>query len=280
MRVQIISELKIPLSLKIVPLEKVVLHEQTDPRRVEKLAQRLAADGRLSNPPMVVDTDNKYVVLDGATRITALKQMDYPHTVVQVVSENDGVSLNTWYHVVRDTSPAQLLKVLNDLPDVSIVESSSKTVLDDMYENRGLCYLHTADDKIYMVQPAFGINRHKALNRLVETYIGAGHITRTLNKNIDDLKNEYADLSTLVVFPKYTVEQVLQFARAGHVLPAGITRFIIPGRVLRLNTDLAYLKSADTPLSEKNEWLYRQLVDRLDKNGVRYYQEPVYLLDE
>ena len=98
MRVQTISQLKIPLSLKVVPLEKVVLHEKTDPRRVEKLAQRLAADGRLSNPPMVVATDGKYVVLDGATRITALKQMEYPHTVVQVVSEDDVEDLEA--HVV------------------------------------------------------------------------------------------------------------------------------------------------------------------------------------
>ena len=257
-----------------------MLHEQTDPRRVEKLAQRLATDGTLVNPPMVMVTNGKYIVLDGATRVTALKQMDYPHIVVQVVSRDDDVSLNTWYHVVRETPPAELLQVLSVLPDVGIVESSKNTVLDDMFENRGICYLHTADDKVFMVQPAFGINRHKALNSLVKAYIGAGHITRTLNKNIEDLKNEYADLSTLVVFPKYTVEQVLQFARAGHVLPAGITRFIIPGRVLRLNADLALLKSADTPLSEKNEWLYQRLVDRLDKNGVRYYQEPVYLLDE
>jgi hypothetical protein len=49
--------------------------------------------------------------------------------------------------------------------------------------------------------------------------------------------------------------------------------------VLRLNAELRHLKS-DRPLSEKNEWLHQLLMDKLSKSKIRYYQEPVYLLDE
>jgi hypothetical protein len=75
------------------------------------------------------------------------------------------------------------------------------------------------------------------------------------------------------------VEQVLQIARNGQLLPSGITRFIIPGRVLRLNADLAYLQS-DNSLEEKNAWLDELVDSKLSGGKIRYYQEPVYLLDE
>jgi hypothetical protein len=82
-----------------------------------------------------------------------------------------------------------------------------------------------------------------------------------------------------VIFPEYTVGQVLQVAESERVFPAGITRFIIPGRVLRLNVDLDILKS-DKSLREKNQWLHDFLAEKLSQDKIRYYEEPVYLLDD
>ena len=83
----------------------------------------------------------------------------------------------------------------------------------------------------------------------------------------------------VVVFPVFTLEQVLQIADAGNAMPAGITRFIIPGRVMRLNADFDYLIS-NRDLAEKNSWLYDMVMARLATDSVRYYAEPIYLLDE
>jgi hypothetical protein len=63
------------------------------------------------------------------------------------------------------------------------------------------------------------------------------------------------------------------------MLPAGITRFLIPGRVMRLNVRMDILK-AGTTQQEKNQWLYQFTMDKLDHDEVRLYQEPLYLLDE
>jgi hypothetical protein len=49
--------------------------------------------------------------------------------------------------------------------------------------------------------------------------------------------------------------------------------------VLRINADLNDLK-ANKSLAEKNEWLRQLMIDKLSRSAVRYYQEPVYLLDE
>lgn len=268
-----------PLSLRVVPLEKVLPHEQTDPRRVDRLAARLEAEDILINPPVVVETNDHYVVLDGATRVTAFRQLNIPHLIVQVVSPQDGLNLRTWFHIIRQVNLAHLLKLLAAMPEISMKETDAQHVFNELAEYGGLCYIHTFDDRVFLVQAAPNVSRLHALNKLSETYIAAGLITRTLSCDIASLKNEYPDLTALVVFLEYTVEQVLQIAGAGLVIPAGITRFIIPGRVLRINVPLTLLKS-DQPLAEKNQWLRQYVINRLNNGGARYYEEPVYLLDE
>lgn len=273
------TEVKPPLNLQVVPADQVIPHEQVDERRVERLSKRLNTDGKLANPPIVAQLEDQYVVLDGATRVTAMKALGYPHLIVQVVSPQEGLSLNTWHHAARQVEIDKLLGLLESVPEVKLVRSTQQQVLDDMLQYGGLCHLQTVEGETYLVQAAQGVNHLQALNKLTQTYIAASRITRTLNTDVAALQQEYPDLTALVVFPAYTVEQVLQIARAGRVLPAGITRFIIPGRVLRLNVDLEYLKS-DASLTDKNRWLYDLVVGKFSDNAVRYYQEPVYLLDE
>lgn len=267
------------LGLQFVPLDKVFPHEKVDQRRVEKLMRRFEVEGRLANPPIVAQAGDRYVVLDGATRTAALKELGYPHVIVQVAHAKEELELHTWIHAVRQAKPAQLIQLLRELPEISLIETSKDQVLDELAEQGGLCYLKTVEGKIFIIRRNHGINRLDALNKLTEAYINAYLVTRTLNGDVVSLHREFPDLAALVVFPEYTVDQVLQIAQAGRVLPAGITRFIIPGRVLRLNAELRHLKS-DQPLSEKNEWLHQLLMDKLGKNKIRYYQEPVYLLDE
>lgn len=268
-----------PLSLQVVPLDKVFPHEHVDPRRVSRLVKRLEQDSVLANPPIVVDAGDRFVVLDGATRTTALKQLGYPHAVVQIIRDKDKLKLHTWFHAIRQADPAQLVKLLDDLPEVSMVETDPQKVLNEMVEYGGLCYLHTITDKVYFIEPAPGVNHLDALNKLTHTYIETSHVSRTISTDMVSLHREFPDLAALVVFPQYTVEHVLQIAKAGRVLPAGITRFVIPGRVLRLNLELDYLKS-DKSLPEKNKWLYQIILEKQAGGKIRYYEEPVYLLDE
>ena len=82
-----------------------------------------------------------------------------------------------------------------------------------------------------------------------------------------------------VEYPEFTVEQVLLAARSGTLLPAGVTRFIVPGRVLHLDVPLELVLS-DRPLEEKNRWLHDHLTEKERAGKVRFYREPVYILDE
>jgi len=273
------GKLENPLSLLVVPLDKVFPHEHVDPKRVARLAKRLETDGLLVNPTVVVQVDEKFVVLDGASRITALKELGYAHAIVQIVSDLEEIELRTWNHVICGAEAGHLVKMLDDLPEVSTIESNPNKILDDMLELGGLCYIHAIDGKVFIIQPAAGINHLEALNKLTNTYIENYQVLRTIKEKIEELQQEHPDLAALVVFPEYPVEQVLQIAKAGRVLPAGITRFIIPGRVLRLNAELSLLKS-DESVEEKNKWLYELVTEKQAGSRIRYYKEPVYLLDE
>lgn len=269
------------LPLRVVPMAKVMPHEHFDQKRVDRLAERLEADGILGNPPVVVESeDGRYIVLDGATRTTAMKQLGYKHALVQVISTEDGLGLHTWYHVICQIEVDNLLKLLHGLPNISMEESDIDSASDAMFEYGGLCYVQTIDNRVYLIYPAQGVNRLEALNQFTEAYIDAAHVDRTLNSNILSLKNEYEDLAAVVIFPEYTVNQVMQATlSSGRLFPAGITRFLIPGRILRLNANLSVLKS-DKTLREKNRWLHELLVEKQGKGDIRYYGEPVYLLDE
>jgi len=272
-------EVESVLPLRVVPLARVFAHEHTDPQRVANLAARLEAEGALGNPPIVVETDERYMVLDGATRVAALKQLGVPHVVVQATSVEDGLRLSTWYHAVRGAPVDQLLEALSGLADVSLSPSTPEDAPDAMFEYGGLCFMHTVRDEVFLVEPAPGANRLDALNAFTNRYIGMAHVARTLDSDLIKLQHEYPDLSALVVFPEYTVPQVVQAAQTGRRFSAGITRFIVPGRVLRLGVPLDKLNE-DASLGAKNRWLHELLLEKQRRGAIRHYAETVTLLDE
>ena len=73
------------IRLRFVALEKLLLHEEDDPYRVQRIVDSITRDGFLRNPPIVAEYQSKYIVLDGATRITALRAMGFRDAMVQVV---------------------------------------------------------------------------------------------------------------------------------------------------------------------------------------------------
>lgn len=269
------------LPLRVVPLDRVVPHEYIDQKRVDRLKSRLEKDSRLSNPPIVMETkDGRYMVLDGATRTAALKQLGFPHAIVQVSSPEAGLGLRTWFHLVQEIPIEAFYELVASLPDTTLEPISEEDSAEKMFQFGGLCTMHLADGRVFLVHAKPGVNRLDALNQLTAAYIKASHTERTLEENLISLKTNYPDFTALVKYPEYTVEQVMQFSLLnGRYFPAGITRFLIPGRILRVNADISILKS-DLSLREKNRWLHKTLLEKQQSGGIRYYGEAVYLLDE
>ena len=269
-----------PLSLRVVPLDRVLPHENYDPVRVNDLAQRLSEEATLVNPPLVVEWAGNYVVLDGATRSRAFKQLKYPHIVVQLISPDDQqLSLHTWYHAVCGPATDEMIQHLEKVPTIALKPAPSDKLQKAVDTGEALCSLIRPDGTGFLAREAAGTSPLKALNDLVAAYTEVGSITRTLNTDLRILLAEVPDVSLLVIFPQFTLLEVLDAATVGELLPSGITRFVIPGRILRLHADLERLKS-DEPLALKNTWLNQMLADKMARRRVRFYQEPVILMDE
>lgn len=267
------------LPLRFVPLDRVVPHEATDPRRAERLADRISEEGVVRNPPIVAAVEDRYVVLDGATRTEALTRLGCRHVVVQDTSVEDGLSLETWHHVIRQTDVDTVLGVIAGIDGVDMEESTPEEVGDRVIEYGGICSVTTTDGRAFLVQADPGRNRFEALADLAAAYIDAAVVSRTLERDPRRLATWYPDMVALVEYPEFTVEQVLLAARSSRLLPAGVTRFIVPGRVLRLDVPLDLCRD-DRPIEEKNRWLQDHLTEKERRGKIRYYREPVYVLDE
>ena len=267
------------LPLRFVALDQVVPHEATDPRRSSLLAESIQSEQVLRNPPIVAAVGDRYIVLDGATRTDALRTMGVPHVVVQDIGVEGGLGLETWHHVVRSVEPATLRRVLETIPDIVVVECDPAEAADRVIESGALCSVRFFGGPALILSSSGGANRFDALGTISETYTANAVVSRTLERDLNKLDAWYPDGVALVEYPEFTVEQVLLAARSGRLLPAGVTRFLIPGRVLRLELPLEIL-SDPRDLDEKNRWLHDYLSEKQRRGKIRYYREPVYLLDE
>jgi hypothetical protein len=239
-------------------------------------------DGRLVNPPLVTFWDNKYVILDGATRFTALKRLGYPYIIVQTIpAESEEFTLHTWYHAISNSQPLpELIENLGQIKGLKLsplANSQIQTAFNE--EKNALCYFLDRNGDALLAQSTPKANRLAVMNALVDTYTRWGTVERTLLTDLGRLLAQFPQMEAVAVFPQFRPSTVFNVASRGDFLPAGLTRFVIPGRILRLNADLARLKK-DEPLSTKRQWFNQFLEDKLARSRLRYYQEPVVLLDE
>ncbi len=246
--------------------------------------KRIAEDGVLANPPITARVGDAYVILDGTTRVTAFKRLGYPHIIVQVVDpDRDDVGLYRWYHTVRGGAPDDLIAALRQAPNLEMVEQSVDALEKATLHGDTAGHLSTVDGRGYLLRsagaPGEPTDWLTVLNDVVERYGEWGNVERTTNPDMDALSSQYPDLAGLFTFPEFSLDMILALAAQGRTVPAGITRFVIPGRILRLNAPLARLAS-DEPLHSKRRWLDNLVRERLADRQVRYYQEPVILLDE
>ncbi len=269
------------LSLKMVPVSDVLPHEAFDPKRAARLAASLLADGILANPPIVAEADGKYVVLDGATRTTAFTHLEIPHIVVQVVDPNQqDITLHTWSHLISGPSTGELLHELGRIEGLDLHEIPTGEVLTILYQPDTLAYFALPDGTFRVARLAGEqYDRLDILNEMVAAYTLWGEVSRTLTTDLERLQVAFPEMVALAVFPTFKPDFVLEAAIHGKTLPQGITRFVIPGRVLRLNLPLAILQSTDT-LNSKRRAFDEFVRDKLGRQRVRYYHEPVVLLED
>jgi hypothetical protein len=263
----------------------LIEHEYNDAQRTAPLAERLEAEGLLKNPPIVApldDGDERYVVLDGANRTTALHSLGYPHVLVQVVRyEVPWVTLSTWHHVVCGLDVDDYLACIREIDGLDM------HALDLLHARAGLArrdllaYTVCADGRVYAAHTDRRTlhEQNDLLNAMVDTYKARSRLHRAATDHVHEALRLYPDLTGLVIFPRYEAAEVMALARDGELLPTGLTRHLIQGRALRTNYPLSELKSPD-PLEVKNQRLQSWLQRKLGTKEIRFYGESTYIFDE
>jgi hypothetical protein len=271
--------------LAIVPTDKLILHEHHDRSRAIPLIESLKSTGVLRNPPIVTalqDRTNRFVVLDGANRSTALQEMGFEHVLVQVVLMDDPkLELRTWNHIVWELDSESLLKDIEGIPQVSLQPTSTDTGYRDLMNGQTLILINLSGEESYSARlhATKLIARVDALNNIVDVYLHKAKMDRTSLRNVNALKAIYPQLSGLLVFPPFSVDEIAHLAGSGHLLPSGITRFTISPRVLHINYPLEEL-SVDRSLKIKNHRLDHFIQRRMANKKLRYYAEATFIFDE
>jgi hypothetical protein len=272
------------LRLRFVELSQLVFHERVDPFRVNRLASRLRKDGVLRNPPLVAElvAGQRYVVLDGATRVQALIDLGYAHCPVQLVNYDDpAVGLGRWHHLLVDIDAEAFLQQVRRIQGLQL-EPSSMAEAERLLASRDiLCYFSLPDGRVFIARGGGDLETQAdLLIQVVGLYEGRVNVLRSPGRSPESLWTEEMEHATLaVIFPRFLPSEVTRLAMNGARLPMGVTRHIVPGRVLNLGVSLDLLH-ADVPLEEKNAWLENLVRARLKEKKIRLYQEPVFAFDE
>lgn len=246
--------------LQVVPIGAVLRHEGVDPKRVTQIRTRITSEGVQVNPVICIEAAGRYVVLDGATRTEAVLGIGLPYIIVQVV-DPEAVTLETWHHVLRDCPSDQVMTGIADYPGVLLTDAV------------GTPQVTTADGETHSVLGA-DMSPNATMTALVDSYIGRWETSRIIDPQPSTVTTRFPDWSVIVEFPPVRVEDVVKAAIGQDLLPAGVTRFLVPERVLRLKAPLAILESGD------QAELDRLVEERSTTGRVRRYEETVVVLDD
>lgn len=269
--------------LRIVAVADLLLHERHDVQRCEPLVQRLAGEQMLRNPPIAAaigNGDSRYVVLDGANRVTACERLGLPHVAVQVVDYGGEVVLDCWHHLVAGIATRDFAAALARLPGISVEPADPAHARALLARREAIAAIAYPGGAHCAVRGEGSLHERVArLNDMVELYRGAAQVHRVNTDRIDALIARHDAVTALVMFTRHDPAEIVELARVGAALPAGITRHVVACRALRIDLPLALLREPGS-LEDKNAWLADWARRKIASRQVRYYQESTFVYDE
>lgn len=269
------------IRLHLLPVEVLILHEESEPQRVAALRQLLLHSGLLHHPPLIAPLDGeRYLVLDGATRVSAFVQLGIPTIVAQVVDYPSAqVQLQTWTHLLPHFTLNQLAQLALECGLIPR-ELSAAEAHEALVQRRALASVRDLHGHGFVLEVA---DSNAEFVGLLRAFVHRYRRT-TLCERISPeeqelfLRHRAWRTALLITFPPLTPEEIRSLALRGQRLPAGVTRHIIAGRLLYADIPLDALRRL-TPLEVQRHWFQQWWQERLRHHRLRYYPEPTFVLD-
>jgi hypothetical protein len=275
-------------NLQLVPVERVRFHEHPEHRRTLRLMERIEQEAVLRNTPVVADMDGgDFLLLDGANRVSAFKELGFSHVPVQVVDYGDErIQLKGWHHLLVNGRALNLREAFDALDGVTLraVPQERLTRLLELHEVFAVWVDETTACWGLFPEAAPGTieihERIAVMDRIVAAYEGQSKLERIKLADFSQLPEVIRSVDhQLCLFPVLTKNELLQVAREKVMIPTGLTRHLIPGRALGINLQLGFLEQESSE-AEKKRYL-QDYVDRLEMEGrIRFYEESVFVMNE
>lgn len=279
-------------TLAVVPLTDLVLHEAVETRRAEAVRTGMERSGVLTDPIVAARApDGRWLVLDGAHRTTALAALGVSAVVIQPMP-------------VQGLDPRSSTAV----PVTPVPAADAGAVGEGGEAGEGAAQLAGWAHDVAGIDPAaFGAGAGTDLaipaagTAVVATVEAAGR-TVVVRSTADlpsrlaamwTLAGRYAALpytrrqpgdpaagpgTTRITWAPARPADLVGLAELGATFPAGVSRFVVRGRVLGVRVPLAELTAA-APAGVVDQMLADRLLSRLGRLPVRLYQEPVWVVE-
>jgi hypothetical protein len=273
--------------LRFVAVAALIPHERHDEQRMQPLSRKLREQAVLKNPPIVTavesgDNGLRYVVLDGANRAAAARADGFPHMVVQVVDyAGPEVELSTWSHALMGYSHDELGLALSRIRGLECRPETLVHARALLARREALAYVVCGDGHVDTLHGGGDLpHRTELLNRLVDSYREDTRFVRVVSDSLGAARARHPSVTSLVVFPHFSPDEVVELALSGARVPAGITRHLVRWRALRLNVPIDRLADNSQSLESKNAWLREWVEEKLRQRSVRFYEESTVSFDE
>ena len=263
--------------LKLIRIPDVLLHEECEDNRSSRLIERFNSEKVLYNPLIVAKYKNKHILIDGANRFEALKKLECKIILAQLVNyDNTQVKLKSWFHYVNRMSMVDLEKYLKK----NKIDFSSCSTVKRPGDINQLVVISSSNEAISIILPAKlpeMLEVLTSLNRYYENGFSYMRIDSDTDvSNITDLSPEEG---LLFIYPEFKKEHIVAISGIKQKLPAGITRHLIPNRVLHIKILVEALKT-DEHFDKRNDDLEKFIQYKIDTKKVRLYREPILIFDE
>lgn len=247
-------------TLMLVDSEQIIVHERFEPKRLRRTVQSIRKDGVVKNSIMAIQMDGQYFVIDGTHRVNALKQLGCRRVPVQVVDQNQ-YKLEFWSHLVLY---GEWIERLRNHPElIWKTDCEMGQPIASLVDNLGKTHY------LFHREKSSVLDYLDAWHEIVSSYSETQDVIRLAESEGSVPEKGYV----LLRFPKYDFKQIRDIVNQGKIIPAGITRFIVDGRLLNLNIPLQLLISKKV---DEKEW---ENLRTYWSHHLRYYSESVYLCE-
>ena len=251
------------LDIALVETDKLLIHEEIIPFRLNKLKASIERDG-VQSAPILVDR-NTHVVLDGMHRTAIMKELGCRFTCVCLLDYFDpSISVQRWCRLIpapfneknAETLLAELDLKLEPYELVESLEDDDSLLL--LFKDTVYRIITDGDNLVEKIKKSYNLER-----RLHEWGYQVQHCIESEAK--EHLTS--GSFEATMYLPKVGKKNVLDVAQENRVFTPKATRHRLPARPVAVNVPLSILRDKESTVEEAN----RKLSDKLKKMTLKRY---------